>query len=76
VVKHARANEVSIVVTRKEGSVLVVIEDDGRGIASDRSSEGVGLIGMRERLELLEGRLAIESSDAGGTTIAAEVPIR
>jgi signal transduction histidine kinase len=77
VVKHARANQVSIVVTRKEGSVLVVIEDDGRGTVPDRtSSEGVGLIGMRERLELLEGRLAVESSEAGGTTIAAEVPLR
>jgi signal transduction histidine kinase len=74
VVKHARAKQVSVVVTRKPGAVSVVIEDDGRGMKDERS-DGVGLIGMRERLELLEGRLAVESSEAG-TTIAAEVPVR
>jgi len=46
-----------------------------RGIGSGRP-EGLGLIGMRERVGLLEGRLAIESSEGSGTTIAVEVPIR
>ncbi|MGZ8693884.1 MAG: GAF domain-containing protein [Gaiellaceae bacterium] len=77
VVKHARASQVSVVVSRKEGSVLILIEDDGRGFDSDTvGTDGIGLIGMRERMELLEGRLTVESSESGGTTIAAEVPLR
>jgi signal transduction histidine kinase len=76
VVKHARASRVSVVVTRKPGAVSVLIEDDGRGFAADEVQlDGFGLMGMRERLELLEGRLTIESSERGGTTIAAEVPV-
>jgi signal transduction histidine kinase len=76
VVKHARARRVSIALTRMEGSVKAVIEDDGRGFDSASPDGGHGLIGMQERLALLGGRLRIESSEAAGTTIAAEVPVR
>ena len=74
VVKHARASRVSILVTRTDYAVKVVVEDDGTGF--DRSvgrPDGFGLVGMRERLALLGGRLEVESGD-GGTAVAAEVP--
>jgi signal transduction histidine kinase len=68
---------VSVVVTRRHGSVTVVVEDDGRGFAAAGSdSTGLGLVGMKERVGLLGGRLAIESTEGSGTTIAAEVPLR
>jgi signal transduction histidine kinase len=76
VVKHAQARRVSILLTRTSGSVKAVIEDDGRGIGNDSTSGGFGLVGMRERLSLLGGRLEIESDPGSGTTIAAEVPLR
>jgi signal transduction histidine kinase len=76
VVKHAQARRVSILLTRTSGSVKAVIEDDGRGIGNDPTSGGFGLVGMRERLSLLGGRLEIESAPGSGTTIAAEVPLR
>jgi signal transduction histidine kinase len=77
VVKHARAGSVSVLVTRKSGSVIAVIEDDGRGFdAGARRDEGLGLVGMEERMALLDGRLQIESSEGAGTTIVAEVPLR
>jgi signal transduction histidine kinase len=52
-----------------------VIEDDGRGIGDADDTEGLGLLGMRERLELINGKLSIESSEETGTAIVAEVPI-
>ena len=52
-----------------------VIEDDGRGFTRDVSNEGLGLLGMGERLALLGGRLTIESSPGSGTSIVAEVPL-
>jgi len=77
VVKHARARRVSILLARKEGSVKAVIEDDGRGFdPAEQVGDGFGLVGMRERLALLGGRLEIESDADAGTTIAAEVPVR
>jgi two-component system, NarL family, sensor histidine kinase DevS len=75
IVKHARASSVSIVVGRKDGAVTVVVEDDGVGFDPARArADGLGLIGMRERVALLGGRLAIESRPGAGTTFVAEVP--
>jgi signal transduction histidine kinase len=76
VVKHARATRVSIVLTRREGAVSAVIEDDGRGISTgEPTGEGLGLVGMRERVALVGGRLVVESPPGGGTTLSIEVPI-
>jgi signal transduction histidine kinase len=76
VVKHARATRVSIVLTRRDGAVSAVIEDDGRGLESgDQSGDGLGLVGMRERVGLVGGRLVVESSPGGGTTLSIEVPV-
>jgi len=76
VAKHAGASRVSIVVTRRGGSVTAVIEDDGQGFgASGGSGKGLGLVGMKERVGLLGGRLAIESTEGAGTTVVAEVPV-
>lgn len=77
IVKHARARHVSILLTRKDSGVAVVIEDDGRGFTTERATdEGLGLIGMRERLALLDGTLAVETLPGAGTTLVAEVPLR
>jgi two-component system, NarL family, sensor histidine kinase DevS len=76
VVKHARATHVSVVLTRKENAVGVVIEDDGVGFEAGATREGgLGLVGMRERVGLLGGRFEIESRPGYGTTFVAEVPL-
>jgi signal transduction histidine kinase len=77
VVKHARARHVSLVLQRRPGVISVVVEDDGAGFdAASTGDSGLGLVGMRERLALVGGRLEIESSAGHGTTIAVEVPTR
>jgi signal transduction histidine kinase len=75
--KHAEPTRASVFVTPKNGSVLLVLEDDGGGFdpAGVRNG-GLGLEGMRERVELLEGRMTIESSKDAGTTLVVEVPVR
>jgi signal transduction histidine kinase len=76
VAKHAGASNVSVLLTRKDGGVVAVVEDDGRGLAAGaESGDGLGLVGMRERVQLLGGRLALESAGAVGTTVVAEVPV-
>jgi signal transduction histidine kinase len=77
VVKHAEATHVSILLTRKDTSVAAVVEDDGMGFdATETGDDVLGIVGMRERVRLVGGRLAIESAKGTGTTIVAEVPIR
>lgn len=73
--KHGDAQRISVVIRRTPRGVTTLVEDDGRGIAPGRDGEGLGLVGMRERLALLDGELLIESSADTGTTIAAEVPL-
>jgi len=76
IVKHARAERVSVLLTRKGGSVSAVIEDDGGGFDPARTRDGgMGLVGMRERVALVGGRISIESALGAGTTLVAEVPL-
>jgi signal transduction histidine kinase len=76
VVKHASANRVSIVVAGSERSVRAVVEDDGVGF-DQRSvrEQALGVVGMRERAQLLGGRLEIEASPGVGTTVVVELPL-
>ena len=76
VVKHAAARHVSVVVTRKNAHVSVVIEDDGRGFdpAVVDGGSGLGLLGMRERVQLLDGTLAVESNPGARTTLVLDLP--
>jgi signal transduction histidine kinase len=76
VVKHAEARHVSVVLGHKDASVTAVIEDDGRGFSpAEGSDRGVGLLGMRERIALVDGRLTVESTQGTGTTLVVEVPL-
>jgi signal transduction histidine kinase len=77
VLKHAHAGRVSVVVSRRDAGVTALIEDDGSGFEPHAPQEGgLGLVGMRERLGLLNGTLTVQSSEDAGTTIVAEVPLR
>jgi signal transduction histidine kinase len=76
VVKHAAAERVSIVVTRKPERLVLIIEDDGSGFDPDAGpGEGLGLLGMRERVQLLDGSLTIDAARGSGTTLAVELPL-
>jgi signal transduction histidine kinase len=77
IAKHADATNVSVSVVRRESGVAAVIEDDGAGFDPRAVREsGIGIVGMRERLALLDGRLEIETRKGAGTTVVAEVPLR
>jgi len=76
IVKHADAKRVSIVLVRRDGWVTAVIEDDGRGFdPAAVTADNLGLDGMRERVELHEGRLTVETAPGSGTTLRVEVPL-
>jgi signal transduction histidine kinase len=75
IAKHAGASHVSVLLQRKDGAVVAVVEDDGAGfdVGSTRA-DSLGFAGMRERLSLAGGRLQLESAPGSGTTVVAEVP--
>jgi signal transduction histidine kinase len=71
--QHAEAGRVGIVVEFAEHAIRVKIEDDGSGFDPTRA-RGMGMIGMRERVTLLDGRFELVSTPGKGTLITLEVP--
>jgi signal transduction histidine kinase len=79
--KHAAAKRVDISLRRSDasdadGSVELLISDDGRGMNDNAAIGGYGIRGMRERVEMLGGRFAIESLPGRGTTIHVTLPLQ
>ena len=75
-VRHAGATRIQIDVSEHEGCVEVAVADDGRGFdPATTDSGGFGLTGMRERVELADGELDIDSGREG-TTVRARLPVR
>ena len=75
IVKHADAMHASVLLHSRPDSIALIVEDDGAGFDTSRASQGFGLIGMRERTELLNGTFDIESGE-GGTSIHVRIPIK
>jgi signal transduction histidine kinase len=81
VVKHSDADRVGVILEATNGDVRLIVEDNGRGFQIDGcadvalSKAHLGLLGVRERLVLVNGWLEIESAPSGGTTVYACVPI-
>jgi signal transduction histidine kinase len=72
--KHAGAENVKVEVCKRGAAIEVVVSDDGQGFDPERVSGGFGLIGMRERMDLVGGTLEIASSPGGSTSIRALMP--
>jgi PAS domain S-box-containing protein len=72
VAKHASASRVDVIVERRDGTAVLVIEDDGVGFQpadKDTAASSMGLIGMQERANLIGATLLVESSPGEGTTV-------
>jgi PAS domain S-box-containing protein len=72
VVKHARATSAAVNAASVDGRVVVEVADDGEGGADP---DGSGLCGLRDRVETLDGSLAVDSSPGRGTRVLAELPV-
>ncbi|HEX8556765.1 MAG TPA: PAS domain S-box protein [Pyrinomonadaceae bacterium] len=78
--KHAGASRVSVLLERRGGRAVLIVEDNGKGYDPEEEADadggrGMGLTNMRERAALVGGELEIESAPGAGTTIFVRVPI-
>ena len=76
VVRHAEASRADVILERRDEAILLIIEDNGIGFNATKSLDNnhIGLIGIRERTEMLGGNITIESIIGNGTTLVVEVP--
>ena len=77
VAKHAAASEVWIRIDRAPGKVVLQVRDNGRGFlpAAPRKPYSLGLMGLRERAQLLKGSVTIDSQPGRGTRIDVHIPV-
>ena len=82
IARHAEAENVFVIFQIREKSISVDIEDDGRGFdvpsafKQTEDGRGLGLLGMRERVNLLDGKMQIFSAPGEGSRITIDIPIK
>jgi two-component system, NarL family, sensor histidine kinase DevS len=76
VVKHSGATRAMVRVREADETVQLSVSDEGKGFAVEGETNGFGLLGMRERLALVDGTISIESTAGEGTTVRAAIPAR
>ena len=79
VARHAQASKAEVRIQKLDGTVCLRIKDDGKGFQVERvlhakKNKRLGLLGMRERVEMVNGNFTVESVPGKGTTIRAQIP--
>jgi PAS domain S-box-containing protein len=74
VLRHAKASSVKVTLSYRKNMITLTVLDDGQGMNTTYYLEGIGLQGMRERLNLLGGRLELRSSPGNGVRVSACLP--
>lgn len=80
VARHAQASRVEVKIEKVDGSIYMKIKDDGKGFEKERvlnakRGRRLGLLGMRERLDMVGGKFTVTSRPGKGTTVLAQVPL-
>ncbi len=81
IAKHAEADFVNVSLQRHDGVIRMEIKDNGKSFSIERmlhtrKRKRLGLLGMRERMEMIHGKFTIESKPGKGTTVCAQAPIK
>ena len=75
-IRHANATNIKVKIDMNDTNVIVVVKDNGIGFNANMKKEGsFGILGMKERVELLMGELTIDSQIGNGTIVMISVPI-
>jgi PAS domain S-box-containing protein len=80
VARHAQASQVEVKLQKLDGAVCLTVTDDGKGFRTEgvvqtKKAKRLGLLGMKERLEIVGGNLTITSAPGKGSIILAQVPL-
>lgn len=74
IIKHSKATEVLVQLRKMSNHILLVVEDNGRGMTAEKNN-GIGISNLKSRVQLLDGNLQYDSSENEGTTAIVRVPV-
>ncbi|MCM3238384.1 sensor histidine kinase [Heyndrickxia oleronia] len=73
-IKHAQASEIHVKIDMQQDSVFLIVKDNGKGFDVREKKEGsFGIMGMRERVEIIDGKITIDSKIGEGTIVMIQV---
>lgn len=77
IMRHAKATRVDVLLKQENGQLVLVVQDNGRGISEDEiaGTRSLGLVGMRERAMLIGGEVSLHGRPGKGTTVTLRVPL-
>lgn len=80
VARHAQASQVDVKIKKMDGVICMKIKDNGKGfqqqrVLHDKKGKRLGLLGMKERLEMVNGAFTVTSAPGKGTTVLAQIPL-
>lgn len=75
VIKHSKANFVSLVISKHQDFISLIFEDNGTGFNETEVKKGIGMTSLSSRLEIVNGELKFESSEGSGTMAIIKIPI-
>lgn len=74
IVKHSGANEVNVQLFKSGKNIILIIEDNGKGISDNAKSDGIGLMNISSRLDTINGKVNFEASPNSGTLATVKIP--
>lgn len=75
VVKHSDASEVSVQLFKAGNNITLIVEDNGKGLGQNTKKDGIGLLNISSRLDILKGKVNFEPSPNSGTLVTVNIPL-
>lgn len=76
ILRHSKAEQVSVELYERDGTLVLAVEDDGQGFDPEAKSDGAGITGMRERAALVNGTIRFDTEPGTGTHAIVEIPLQ
>ena len=75
IIKHSNAKHVNVQLFKADNDVILIVEDDGVGIKKKKQSEGIGLLNISSRVDMMHGTVNFEPSPNSGTLVTVKIPV-
>ena len=75
IIKHSKADEVSVQLFNTNNTVILIVEDNGVGFSSNKRKKGIGLLNISSRLDMVKGDVNFEPSPKSGTLVTIKIPL-
>ncbi len=74
-IRHGKAKRIKVILEKDAQEIRLLVEDNGLGFDANHQPQGLGLIGIRERIEMMDGKFSISGHPGSGSQLSIELPV-